>query len=474
MNAQECAIGYRWIFLSVLSVAGSLAPARAADEGRTKTRLLYDFEDASDVKRLLKGAENVTLTTVEDVGVTHGSKCARLTAAKGAEYAVLQLDAEAIKDWGDFDYFAVDVTLEDDHPYQLVLELWDGASKNYATRCTFEGVTTRPGRQTLLYPIEHARRNAKEGLDWGELEDKDKIDRDALTQVKLFLTPLKDRDAVMWIDNVRLMQEDAAKPKLTVPLPAGADRLQVRRRRREGPRIHDRRAGCGVSRLGRGRFRRSARNCRRAARAGRTAWPARSSLPPEDGRLEFRARVPNGDYLVWLCAGPVIRKEYAARHFLLRANDEVLFDDLPPPIPVLQPQIPVSVPEYALFREAPCPVGQLHRPDVPGPHAAREGDGRHVHAGGRELFRQRRGAGPRVGQGRLRQVRGGGPQAAHRGVREDAAAAARQEAAAEAGRRRRSCSTNPPSARRSGRGRGRRPRSASTPPSRRRRRRARP
>ena len=85
-------------------------PARAADEGRTKTRLLYDFEDASDVKRLLKGAENVTLTTVEDVGVTHGSKCARLTAAKGAEYAVMQLDAEAIKDWGDFDYFAIDVT----------------------------------------------------------------------------------------------------------------------------------------------------------------------------------------------------------------------------------------------------------------------------------------------------------------------------------------------------------------------------
>ena len=89
-------------------------------------------------------------------------------------------------------------------------------------RCTYENVTTRPGRQTLLYPIKHARRNAKEGLEWGELEDKDKIDRDALTQVKLFLTPLKDRDAVMWIDNVRLMQEDAAKPKLAVPLPAGA------------------------------------------------------------------------------------------------------------------------------------------------------------------------------------------------------------------------------------------------------------
>ncbi len=250
----------RMIFLSVfsvISVAGSLAPASAEDEGRTKTRLLYDFEDASDVKRLMKDAENFTLTTVEDVGVTHGGKCARLTAAKGAEYSLMLLDADAIKDWGDFDYFAVDVTIEDDHPYALVLELWDGASQNYATRCTYENVTTRPGRQTLLYPIGRARRNAKEGLDWGELEAKDKIDRDALKQVKLFLTPLKDRDAVMWIDNVRLMQEDAAKPKLTVPLPAGAVAFKFGGRRRQAPRLHDRRARRRLSRNNRGRLRRS-------------------------------------------------------------------------------------------------------------------------------------------------------------------------------------------------------------------------
>ena len=141
----------------------------------------------------------MTLTAAEDVGVTHGARCARLTARKGADYATLLLDDDAIKGWGDYDYFAVDVTLDDDHPYTLVLELWDGASKNYATRCTYENVTTRPGRQTLLYPIAHARRNGKEGLDWGELEPKDKIDRDGLTQAKLFLTPLPDRDAVMWI-----------------------------------------------------------------------------------------------------------------------------------------------------------------------------------------------------------------------------------------------------------------------------------
>ena len=47
--------------------------------------------------------------------------------------------------------------------------------------------------------------------------------------------------------------------------------------------------------------------------------------------MTFRARVPDGDYLVWLCAGPVIRKEYADRHYLLRVNDEILFDETPAP-----------------------------------------------------------------------------------------------------------------------------------------------
>ena len=54
-------------------------------------------------------------------------------------------------------------------------------------------------------------------------------------------------------------------------------------------------------------------------------------MPPEDGSAGVPRRVPNGDYLVWLCAGPVIRKEYADRHFLLRVNDEVLFDETPAP-----------------------------------------------------------------------------------------------------------------------------------------------
>ena len=319
------------LLLCSLCLCGECAGlARAEDEGRSKVRILYDFEEPSDAQKLMKHAENITLTAAEDVGVTHGARCARLTARKGADYATLVLDDDAVKGWGDFDYFAVNVTLDDDHPYALTLELWDGASKNYATRCTYENVTTRPGRQTLLYPIAHARRNSKEGLEWSELEAKDKIDRDALTQVKLFLKPLPDRDAVMWIDNIRLMQEDAAKPKLTVPLPAGALAYKFGSAGTKAP---------GFTTVTPDTVFPGSSNCGfvdpKRLKAGGAGWPDGLSgtfvLPHDNDRTVFRARVPAGDYFVWLCGGPIIYKEWEERHYLLRAGGETLCDDLPAP-----------------------------------------------------------------------------------------------------------------------------------------------
>ncbi len=317
---------WRRMVFALAVAACCLAAAPGQEAGRTRTRLLYDFEDASDLKKLTKFAENAALTSVEDVGVTHGKKCARLTIPRGVEYGVLVFDQAAIKDWGDFDYLALDVTMEDDNPYPLTVELWDEASKNYATRCTFEDVKTRPGRQTLLYPIGRARRNAKEGLGWDELEAKDKIDLDALKLVKVFLTPLKDRDAVLWIDNVRLMQEDAAKPKLAVPLPKGAIAYKFGGPGAKAPGF----TTMTPQSKGSAGFVDS-----KGLEAGGEGWPDGLAgtflMPPEDGRLEFRAAVPDGEYLVWLCAGPIIRKEYADRRFLLRVNDEVLFDETPAP-----------------------------------------------------------------------------------------------------------------------------------------------
>lgn len=45
--------------------------------------------------------------------------------------------------------------------------------------------------------------------------------------------------------------------------------------------------------------------------------------------FQFRAKVPDGDYLVWLSAGKVIRPDLKERRFLLKLNDKVLFDETP-------------------------------------------------------------------------------------------------------------------------------------------------
>src|SRR5262245_30895019 len=127
----------RLTLLLILLLAPSIA--RADEEGRTKSRLLFSFEEAGETARLLKRSENSTLSAVMDNGVTHGRSCARWVGKRGSDYAVLEMDAAAMRDWRDFDYLAIDVYADDSSPPvdRLVLELWDGRSKNYATRCTF-------------------------------------------------------------------------------------------------------------------------------------------------------------------------------------------------------------------------------------------------------------------------------------------------------------------------------------------------
>src|SRR5207237_3502621 len=50
-----------------------------------------------------------------------------------------------------------------------------------------------------------------------------KIQMNALTKVKMFLTPPNSGgDLVWWVDNFRLLQEDALGGKMKVDVPAGA------------------------------------------------------------------------------------------------------------------------------------------------------------------------------------------------------------------------------------------------------------
>ncbi|VTS05606.1 hypothetical protein [Tuwongella immobilis] len=209
----------RWLIL-LLGLVG--IPGQATSAERTQTRILQSFESPEETARWASRLEGGTLTRSADSGVTHGSSCGRWVVPKGTEYGIINWDLSMIRDWSEFDFLAIDCVTEDDHPYAIVLELFDAASRNYATRCTFESITTRPGRQTLLYPIGKARRNAAEGREWDELVPADKIDLKNLTRVKCFVVPRKDRDAIFFIDQIRLMQADAVRPPMRLNLPKGA------------------------------------------------------------------------------------------------------------------------------------------------------------------------------------------------------------------------------------------------------------
>ena len=65
----------RYVFLGLLFCL-ACPLSSAGQEGRTKTRLLYSFEEAEDIADLKKSAENSDLIVVADNGVTHGKNCA--------------------------------------------------------------------------------------------------------------------------------------------------------------------------------------------------------------------------------------------------------------------------------------------------------------------------------------------------------------------------------------------------------------
>lgn len=314
--------------ISALGMITASGIAAGAQEERTKVRLLYSFEQASEARELLEESEHVDIDIVQDNGVTQGGNCARFVFKKGAAWAYFTLGKDAIRNWSDFDYFAMDVYAEDTNPYRIVFELWDGLTRNYHTRCTFENTSTHPGRQTLMWQINRAKRNGKEGREWQELEPQDKIRMDGLTKVKIFMTPLKDRDAVFWVDNLRLMQEDAAKPKMKVPLPEGAVGFDFGS---AGAVVPGFKAVTEITAYGTGG------GCGFTSTDGLKedgkGWPdlltGKFVWSPSSGQMEFRADVPDGEYLAWLSAGRVVRPDLKSRRFFLELNGQTIVDENP-------------------------------------------------------------------------------------------------------------------------------------------------
>ena len=68
-----------------------------------------------------------------------------------------------------------------------------------------------------------------------------------------------------------------------------------------------------------------------ALTGGGRKWPdvLSGQTVASEPKAEFQAKLPNGEYWVWLCAGKQIVANPRNRQFLLKINDKTLFDDTP-------------------------------------------------------------------------------------------------------------------------------------------------
>lgn len=292
------------------------AAAHAAE--RKDVRVLCDFEDGADLEAVKQFSENGAYDIVQDNGVTGGQNCLRIVGKPEDGWVSFELRGEKAKSWSNFDYFAMDVFTEREEKMAMCLEFWDGQSKNYATRCTYEDTQTHVGKNTLVWRINRAARNAKkDGLEWHEILPKDRIDMNGLTRVKIFFTPFKNGgNTVIWVDKLRLMQEDAVVPKVNVELPAAAKAYDFGAK---GTVVN------GFTAVGPGEPGLSGKD---VALAGK-AWPdplTGDGVQSIAGPVQFDVEVPDGEYWVWLSAGKIL-DEKCKLPYKLTVGDQTLCDE---------------------------------------------------------------------------------------------------------------------------------------------------
>ncbi|MGA2035362.1 MAG: hypothetical protein ABSG68_24200 [Thermoguttaceae bacterium] len=299
-------------------VVGLLAGSAAVASQRS-VRVLFDFESEDELTAISTDSVNVVFDLSQDTGVTSGKRCCRMTFRKGDEYAEIYFKGDKKEGWQDYDYFAMDVFVPGDERTGLTLEFHDARSKNFATRCSMD-VEVVPGQQTVLIPINRPKRNGKGGLSWEELDAQDKIDRSALTRCKLILRTPKDHDLIWRVDNIRLLTEDALGRKISVQLPDGAQAFCFGNASDTPGFAMIRASSKGFSRKG------------DLIDYGKR-WPdpltGTGVYSPSGKPYTFETRVPDGRYLVWIAAGPIIRDDIKDPRFLLKLGDQTLYDDAP-------------------------------------------------------------------------------------------------------------------------------------------------
>ena len=306
----------------VLTVLVLALPFQTQAEERKESRTVLDFEDGADAELLKKSSEGCDFDIVQDNGVTSGKNCCRWVGTAGAPYASCEIRGEKLKGWEKYDYVALDIFTEREEKINVVFELWDAVSKNYPTRYTDEDKQTHVGKNTILWRINRAGRNSKkDGLEWHEILPQDRIKMEALSKVKIFFCPLKaGGNTVLWIDNLRLLQEDAAVPKLTIALPEGAKAFDF------GPKGSLVAGFTAVSAGGAGLGGSGVKDSAKP-------WPdplAGDGVESEQGPFRFEVELPDGEYWVWLSAARLFNAKTRKQPFTLKVGDQTLCDETMP------------------------------------------------------------------------------------------------------------------------------------------------
>lgn len=314
--------------LIFLLIGGWTGIGSAADGGDEAPTTVLNFEDFHDLEVLKTGSENVVFDIVQDYCVTSGKNCLRAVGKMGQPWSSIVIsDAVMLRDFEKYDYVALDVYSEPEEEVGITLELWDSDSVDYATRATLEEKKLRPGMNHLFWRINRAKRNNKEGREWEELEPRDKIARGKLKMAKLFFTPLAaGGDTRMWIDHFRLLPENAVGGKMEIPLPAGAigykfgakfycpkgfTQIGLEEAPKGMPRSAKDCIGTGIQEIGKD-------------------WPdtlTGNGLYCPQGDFTFTAKVPDGDYWVWVSAGKVYNRDLLTLPYSLQVGDQTLLKE---------------------------------------------------------------------------------------------------------------------------------------------------
>ena len=282
--------------------------------GKQKITLL-DFEKPEEAQ-LVHALDDLTTEHSFQFAST-GKGCLKLTCAKDKPWTSFELDGSLLKGWEQYDYLSIDFYTEDPHTTRFTVEFWDPATKGYPTRSTFEGqadmkiVPVHKGNTRCLVDLRKARRNNKEGLSSAELRKEDMIDFAKLTKVKAwFCTQGYPKDYVVYMDNIRLLQEGALESNMKIDLPQGAIAFDFG----ENSPLVEGFTEVGVADIysdekGYGFVNPDKLHCE-----GRD-WPdaltgdyvagghTSGEMSWTQAGFEFRVKVPNGKYLVWACIG---------------------------------------------------------------------------------------------------------------------------------------------------------------------------